>query len=88
MRIIRRTIFATVLFIFLATAAGAQGSPQAKSPEEVGLSSGRLNRIDTVLKSDIERGKIPGAVALVVRKGKLAYFKSFGLRNKEKSWPM
>jgi len=44
MRIIRRTIFATVLFIFLATAASAQGFPQAKSPEEVGLSSGRLNR--------------------------------------------
>ncbi len=88
MRIIPRTVLVIALCIFLATAASAQGFPQAKSPEEVGLSSVRLNRIDIVLKSDIEKGKIPGAVALVVRKGKLAYFKSFGLRNKERSWPM
>jgi CubicO group peptidase (beta-lactamase class C family) len=88
MKIITRIMAATVLFIFLAATASAQGLPRAKNPEEVGFSSERLNRIDTVLKADIEKGKIPGAVALVVRKGKIAYFKSFGMRNKEKSLPM
>ena len=88
MKTITRIMAATVLFIFVAVTASAQGLPGAKKPEEVGLSSERLNRIDTVLKADIEKGQIPGAVALVARKGKIAYFKSFGMRNKEKSLPM
>jgi CubicO group peptidase (beta-lactamase class C family) len=54
----------------------------------VGLSSERLKRIDAVLKADVEQGKIPGAVLLIARKGKIAYFKSFGMRNKEKGLPM
>jgi len=71
----------------MASAAFSQGMPTAV-PEEVGLSSKRLNQIDTVLKADIEKGTIPGAVVLVARKGKIAYLKSFGMRNKEKSLPM
>jgi CubicO group peptidase (beta-lactamase class C family) len=88
MKTITRIMAATVLFIFLTVTASAQGLPGAKKSEEVGLSSERLNRIDTVLKADIEKGQIPGAVALVARKGKIAYFKRFGMRNKEKSLPM
>jgi hypothetical protein len=42
---------ATVLFIFLAATASAQGLPGTKKPEEVGFSSERLNRIDAVLKA-------------------------------------
>ena len=71
----------------IASAAFAKGLPTAM-PAEVGLSSERLNIIDTVLKTDIKKGKIEGAVLLVARKGKIAYFKSFGMRNKEKLLPM
>jgi CubicO group peptidase (beta-lactamase class C family) len=88
MKNLTRIVAAAVLFIFLAATASAQGLPQAKKPEEVGFSSERLNRIDTVLKADIEKGKTEGAVVLVARKGKIAYFKSFGMRYKEKSLPM
>jgi len=88
MKHITRIVAAIVLFIFMAASAGAQALLRAKSPEAVGLSSERLNQIDTVLKADIEKGKIPGAVLLVARKGKIAYFKNFGMRNKEKSLPM
>ena len=88
MTIAARMLVAVVMILVFVATAGAQGLPKAKTPEEVGLSSERLNRIDTVLKADIEKGQIPGAVALVARKGKIAYFKSFGLRNKEKSLPM
>jgi len=88
MKNLTRIVAAAVLFIFLTATASAQGLPQAKKPEEVGFSSERLNRIDTVLKADIEKGKTEGAVVLVARKGKIAYFKSFGMRYKEKSLPM
>ena len=88
MRIMRRILVAAVLLVFVTSTAIAQGFPKAKSPEEVGLSSDRLNRIDNVLKADIEKGQIPGAVALVARNGKIAYFRNFGMRDKEKSLPM
>jgi CubicO group peptidase (beta-lactamase class C family) len=88
MRNIRRILVAAVLSVFLASTASAQGFPKAKSPEDVGLSSERLNRIDTVLKADIEKNQIPGAVALVARNGKIAYFKNFGMRDKGKSLSM
>lgn len=76
-----------LISVCIASAAFAKGLPAAV-PEAVGLSSERLNIIDTVLKADIEKGKIEGAVALVARKGKIAYYKSFGMRNKEKGLPM
>jgi len=49
-------------------------------PEEVGLSSQRLARIDAVIEQYVNNKWIPGAVALVARHGKIAYFKNFGTR--------
>jgi len=83
-----RMLAAVVMILVFVATVSAEGLPRAKSPEEVGLSSDRLNRIDSVLKADIEKGKTEGAVALVARKGKIAYFKTFGMRYKEKSLPM
>src|SRR6266851_10112847 len=52
----------------LAGPALAQPLPQAR-PEQVGLSSERLGQVGRVLREEIEKGKFPGAVALVARKG-------------------
>ena len=75
--------------ILLSTAwiAPGQGLP-ATVPEKIGLSSERLNRIDTVLNDYIKQGKLPGAVAMVIRHGKVGYFKSFGLKDIEEKKPM
>jgi CubicO group peptidase (beta-lactamase class C family) len=69
------------------TAAFAQALPAAK-PEQVGLSSERLARIGQVVKADVEKGRLPGAVVLVARKGKVAYFEEFGFRDKATGAPM
>jgi CubicO group peptidase (beta-lactamase class C family) len=60
----------------------------AAQPEQVGLSSERLERIAHWLKADIDNGQIPGAVVLVARKGRVAYFESFGFRDKASAAPM
>lgn len=57
-------------------------------PEEVGLATPRLARIGEALGREIERHRIPGAVALVARRGKLAYFESFGARDPASGAPM
>ncbi|WP_372828626.1 serine hydrolase domain-containing protein [Polaromonas sp.] len=48
------------------------------SPERVDLSSQRLDMITETLKADVAANKIPGAVLLVARRGKVAYFESVG----------
>jgi CubicO group peptidase (beta-lactamase class C family) len=70
-----------VSLLSLTAAAWAQGLPTTK-PQEVGLSSDRLQRVSQALRSEIEAGKVPGAVALVARKGRIVYFESFGVRDK------
>ena len=58
-------------------------------PEEVGLSSERLARIDRHWRERyIEPGKIAGAVTLVARHGKVAHFSALGLRDRERARPM
>ncbi|GAB5604848.1 serine hydrolase domain-containing protein [Sideroxyarcus sp. TK5] len=47
-------------------------------PEDVGLSSQRLEKIGDFIQSHIEEKKMAGAVVLIARRGKIAYFESFG----------
>jgi CubicO group peptidase (beta-lactamase class C family) len=78
----------TITFFCLFISATAAAELYTAKPEEVGLSSERLNQLGASLKAHIEKGVIPGGVALVARKGKIAYFESFGMRELETSSPM
>ncbi len=66
---------------------GAADLPTAK-PEDVGLSSLRLARITETLKADVERGRIPGAVVVIARRGRIAYAEAVGFRDKATGAPM
>ena len=61
---------------------------QTVKPEDVGLSSQKLNEIDAVVEADVAANKINGAVLLIARDGKIAYFKSYGYQDNEKKLPM
>jgi CubicO group peptidase (beta-lactamase class C family) len=77
-----------ILVIFLiATTALAQDLPTAK-PEAVGLASERLERIGKEVQQNIENKHIAGAVTLVIRRGKVAWFKAQGMADRENSKPM
>jgi CubicO group peptidase (beta-lactamase class C family) len=58
------------------------------TPEDVGLSTAGLARLGSVMRGEIERGRVPGAVALVARRGRLAYFESYGRRDPRSPDPM
>ena len=65
-----------------AVSTAAEDLPTA-IPEEVGMSTERLTRISDAVGRAIEADAITGAVTLVVRKGKIAYFEAHGLMNLE-----
>jgi len=74
-------LFVLLSAVLAAVAASAADLPTA-TPEEVGLSSGRLARITETLREDVEAGRIPGAVVIVARKGRIAYAEAVGFRDK------
>ncbi len=57
-------------------------------PEEVGLSSPRLSRIQPFMQNYVEQKRLPGLVTMVARHGKVAYFECFGMMDNEASKPM
>jgi CubicO group peptidase (beta-lactamase class C family) len=68
---------AAAISVVLAGPLMAQPLPVA-SPESVGLSSQRLQNIDTFFTNEIALKRVPGAVVAIARNGKLVYFKAFG----------
>ncbi len=62
--------------------------PLAQTPEELGLSSAQLNRLEAVTQANIESGLLPGALLLVARHGKIGYLKTLGFRDRAAGAPM
>ncbi|MGB7976849.1 MAG: serine hydrolase domain-containing protein [Roseiarcus sp.] len=58
------------------------------TPEQAGMSVERLGRITTMLKKEIADGKLPGAVVMVARKGKIVYSDAIGFQDKGAEAPM
>lgn len=61
--------------------------PVAK-PADVGLCPVRCQRLLDRLQSEIDRERLPGAVALIARRGKLALFEHLGLQDPATRVPM
>jgi len=85
----KKTMLALAL-LFMATVAHAENGvlPKAASPEDVGLSSTQLKRLEATTKKNIDDGLMPGAVMLVARRGKVAWVSVQGKRAPDSDDPM
>jgi len=70
-----------------STAALAQPLPTA-SPESVGMSTQRLTKISEIIRKEVSDKKLPGAVIMVARDGRLVYSEAFGGLNNAVGAPM
>lgn len=88
MKIAIKGMFALVLLLvpFFSPMAGAP-LPKVK-PEEVGMSTERLQRIDRMLERRIAAGEMAGAVAIVARRGKVAHLTAKGVMDLETKQPV
>jgi CubicO group peptidase (beta-lactamase class C family) len=84
-----RGSFAATALLFFAAGALAEG-PGVSPPNEAGFTSASagLARLDAYIKNEIAGNKIPGAVMMIERNGKTAYFSSFGVRDPGTKEPM
>ena len=83
----RRSTLCFAVVLLLLFPIGACALETAK-PEEVGLSTERLARIGQALNRQIDAKSFPGAVALVARKGRIAYFEAIGQLDPKTGTPM
>jgi len=58
------------------------------SPEEVGMSSDSLDKIESIIQAAINDKSTPGAQILVARKGKVIYKKNFGHQTYDEQKPI
>lgn len=57
-------------------------------PEDAGMSSAKLAKIDSIANDAIIQGAMPGCQVLVARKGKVIYYKTFGNRAYDSKEPV
>lgn len=73
----KKAVAALCLFALVQAAGRGQGLPSS-SPEEAGLSSGRLMSLDVIIGEALARRDFPGAVVLVGKNGKVVFRKAYG----------
>ena len=79
-RTFTRALVGALICLAGATLVTAQGSSPLPTvvPEDVGMSSERLQRLHAFIGRYVEKGEIPGAVTVVARRGKLVDLKAQG----------
>ncbi len=82
-----RSVLIFILFILTSVPSSGQTLSTAE-PESVGMSSERLERLTSTLEGYVSDERIAGAVAIVTRKGKIAYLEAVGMRDRESNSPM
>ena len=79
----------SVALVLLAVLAWPLGrSVPRPSPEDVGMSSERLHRINDLVQRHIDARSFSGAVTLVARNGRVAHLEAQGLMDIESKKPM
>ena len=80
--------------LFLVSIFGSALNGQAESllpmakPEAVGLDPKKLEAVDKKMEALIEDNRLTGGTVVIARKGKVAHFETYGLRNREEELPV
>lgn len=82
----RTAIACLALVVFLALPVGT--ATTVGKPEEVGLSSERLQRLTQMIQRRIAAGDLAGAVVAIARKGRVAYVNAQGVMDLDTKQPM
>jgi CubicO group peptidase (beta-lactamase class C family) len=83
-----RLLVAFASLLLGAPALRAETPPPAATPESVGLSAGRLQRLHAAMQRYVDEGKVAGIVTYVARNGRVADLQAFGSADVEAGRPM
>ena len=83
------TLRVTALLLVTASVLSVQAAeiPTA-APEDVGMSSAKLAKVDEALNELVEQKRLAGGTVVIARRGKIVHFKSYGMADIESERPM
>jgi CubicO group peptidase (beta-lactamase class C family) len=87
MKLIKISCIALALTVISASGYAEQPTSVSR-PDQLGFAADRLERVTRAFQGYVESGQIPGAVVLIARKDKVAYFRAFGFRDREQKIAM
>ncbi|MEP7142324.1 MAG: glycoside hydrolase family 3 N-terminal domain-containing protein [Ferruginibacter sp.] len=67
---------------------GSDFSLPRANPDELGMDVVQLGKIDSIANNAISKGATPGCVVLVVKDGRIGYYKAFGHYNYDNAEPV
>ena len=82
-----RLMILSACLALLASTSYAQGLPEG-DPQALGFSTARLHRVENIVAGAVAREEIAGAVALIARRGEIAYLQTFGMADIDDQEPM
>ncbi|WP_229244170.1 serine hydrolase [Emticicia sp. CRIBPO] len=87
----RKMLILIILCLSIVLEGTSQTQPKvlvAAQPENAGFSSQRLSRLDTAMADWVKKQWINGSVAMIVRKGKVVFHKSYGYNDLNTRQPL
>lgn len=87
MKLISKSCLSLALTVISVSAFAEQPTPVSQ-PDQLGFAVERLERVTSAFQGYVDSGQIPGAVVLIARQNKVAYFKTFGFRDREQKIAM
>lgn len=80
-----KTVLVSLLLAIVSGCAPQEAKLILAKPEQVGISSERLNLIKPAMQSYIDGQKLPGLITMVARHGKVISFEKFGMMDLNQS---
>ena len=84
----KRLFFISLVILLQLSFVTAQKITPLTTPEAAGFSSERLKRLDREMTEWAKKEWMNGGVALIIRNGKIAYYKAAGYDDLDKKTPM
>ncbi len=78
----------SILFVVAGVLSAFGQVITTSTPEAAGFSSERLKRIDVAMNDWVNKGYLNGASALIIRNGKIAYYKAAGYNDLDTKAPL
>ena len=88
MKILSLSLFILVSILGAFLNGQAKGLLPMAKPEAVGLDPKKLQAVNKKMEALIEENRLTGGTVVIARKGKVAHFETYGLRNLEEELPV
>jgi CubicO group peptidase (beta-lactamase class C family) len=90
LRRMKKNMLKLVCFLLLAVSCNQvqERDLAVATPEEMGMSSERLERLESAMQKEVNQGNVPGITTMIARHGKIVHFETYGYQDIDQKIPV